>query len=289
MAEKYDRRRQDTGNILFLEHVNVKVPDQTIATKFYLQGLGFTRDPYLMVGVENMWINIGQSQFHLPTGDAQVLRGWVGLVVPDLEALATRLAEVTPKLAGTKFAYTVEDKHVAVTSPWGNRLRCFAAGPAFGDMTLGMPCVEFPVAPGRAAGIARFYQQIMGAPATVTPNGEGVAARVKVGGRQELVFRETTAPEEPYDGHHIAVYIADFSGPHAKLNEMGLVTEESNEVQYRFATIVDPATREPLFVIEHEVRCYTHPMFMRPLVNRNPAQRQATYQRGRDAFYPGAS
>jgi catechol-2,3-dioxygenase len=289
MAERFDRRRQDTGNILFLEHVNVKVPDQTTATAFYVQGLGFTRDPYLMVGTENMWINIGQQQFHLPTGNPQVLRGWVGLVVPDLDALTARLAEVKPKLAGTKFAYTVEDKHVAVTSPWGNRLRCFAAGPEFADMTLGMPCVEFPVAPGRAAGIARFYQTIMGAPATVTPDAEGVAARVKLGGRQELIFRETAAPEEPYDNHHIAIYIADFSGPHARLNELGLISEESSEIQYRFEKIVDPATREPLFVIEHEVRCYTHPMFLRPLVNRNPAQRQPTFQRGRDAFYPGAN
>jgi hypothetical protein len=44
-----------------------------------------------------------------------------------------------------------------------------------------------------------------------------------------------------------------------------------------------------LFTIEHEVRSATHPMFMRPLVSRNPVQRQATYQRGRDAFYPGAN
>jgi hypothetical protein len=28
-------------------------------------------------------------------------------------------------------------------------------------------------------------------------------------------------------------------------------------------------------------------MYMRPLVNRNAAQRQATYVRGRDAFVPG--
>jgi hypothetical protein len=28
-------------------------------------------------------------------------------------------------------------------------------------------------------------------------------------------------------------------------------------------------------------------MFLRPLINRNPAQRQATYQRGRDAYVPG--
>jgi catechol 2,3-dioxygenase-like lactoylglutathione lyase family enzyme len=289
MAERFDRRRQDMGNILGLEHVNVKVPDQTIATAFYVQALGFTRDPYLMMGTENMWINIGQQQFHLPTGDPQVLRGCVGLVVPDLQAVVASLASQREKLAGTKFAYTVEDKYVAVTSPWGNRFRIYGAGPEFGDMTLGMPYVEFPVAPGTAAGIARFYEEIMDAPAAVTPDAKGVAAHVKVGTRQELVFRETPAPAEPYDKHHIAIYIGDFSGPHRRLEELGLVTEESNEYQYRFETIVDPKSKAPLFVIEHEVRCYTHPMFLRPLINRNPEQRQPTYQRRRDAFYPGAN
>jgi hypothetical protein len=29
-----------------------------------------------------------------------------------------------------------------------------------------------------------------------------------------------------------------------------------------------------LFTVEHEVRSATHPMFMRPLVNRNPALNQ---------------
>jgi hypothetical protein len=28
-------------------------------------------------------------------------------------------------------------------------------------------------------------------------------------------------------------------------------------------------------------------MYMRPMVNRNAAQRQATYEAGRDAFVPG--
>ncbi len=288
MGERFDRGRQDMGNILGLEHVNVKVPDQTMATAFYVQALGFTRDPYIMIGTENMWINIGQQQFHLPTGEPQVLRGRVGLVVPDLTPVVESLGAQKGKLAGTRFAYAMDGKHLDVTSPWGNRLRLHGAGAEFGEMTLGMPYVEFPVRPGAAAGIARFYEDVMGAPATVTPNGEGVAARVKVGTRQELVFRETPGPEAPYDGHHIAIYIANFSGPHRRLEEMGLVTEESNEYQYRFEKIVDPTSRETLFVIEHEVRCYTHPMFARPLVNRNPEQRQATYQRGRDAFYPGA-
>jgi hypothetical protein len=284
--KRYDRHQQDVGNILMLEHVNVRVPDQRLATAFYIQGLGFTRDPYIMVGVENMWINMGQTQFHLPTGEPNLMRGHVEIVVPDLEALTARLESVRGLLAGTKFAFTVEDKYVAVTAPWGNRLRLYAAGPAFGDWTLGINHVEFPVKTGYADGIARFYQQVMGAPAAVTPDAEGAAAHVRIGQRQELVFRETASPIPDYDGYHVAVYIANFSGPHEWLDKHGLVSEESQDYQYRFEKIVDPDTREVLCVIEHEVRSFTHPMFMRPLVNRNPAQRQATYQRGRDAFYP---
>ncbi len=285
-GKKFDRGSQDVGNILALEHVNVRIPDQVVATLFYVVGLGLTRDPYLMVGIENMWANAGQQQFHLPTGRPQVLRGCVGLVVPDLEALKTRLGSVSDRLAGTRFGYAVENKHVSVTCPWGNRIRCHAPGPEWGDLTLGMPYVEFPVEPGCAPGIAAFYHTVFRAPAAVTPDGAGAVARVQVGVRQELVFRETREPSPPYDGHHIAIYIADFSEPHRWLAERGLVTEESSDIQYRFTDIVDPETARPLFTIEHEVRCVTHPMYLRPLINRNPAQRQATYVRGRDAFVP---
>ncbi|MEK6838463.1 MAG: hypothetical protein AABY08_01830, partial [Candidatus Thermoplasmatota archaeon] len=44
----------------------------------------------------------------------------------------------------------------------------------------------------------------------------------------------------PYDGHHVQIYIANFSGPHRWLKEHGLITEESNWYQYRFQDIVDP-------------------------------------------------
>src|SRR5437867_10201615 len=159
--KRYDRHQQDVGNIVMLEHVNVRVPDQRTATAFYVQGLGMTRDPYVMVGVENMWINMGQDQFHLPTGQPQVLRGHVGLVVPDLEALKTRLESVRPRLAGTKFGFSIEDKHVRVTCPWGNRLRCYAPGPEWGECTLGVVYVEFPVPSGHADGIKRFYEKAL--------------------------------------------------------------------------------------------------------------------------------
>lgn len=286
-GDTFDRAAENMGNIIHLEHVNVRIPSQLTATDFWVSGMGFTRDPYVMVGTENMWINIGHQQFHMPTGYPQVVRGQVGIVVPDLDALTTRLASVREKLTGTKFSCTLEDKSVIVTCPWGNKLRCHGAGPEWGEMTLGVPYVEFSVPAGHAAGIARFYQQVMGAAAVVTPVGSLAQARVQVGTGQELIFRETTQDIVKYDGHHIAVYVTDFAGPHAQLKERGIVSEESNPVQYRFTDIVDPDTNKCLFVIEHEVRSFTHPMYMRPMVNRNPAQRQATYRPGRDAFVPG--
>jgi hypothetical protein len=285
-SQTFDRSHEDVGNIILLEHCNVRVPDPVMATAFYIQALGFTRDPYVMVGVENMWINIGKSQFHLPAGEPQVFPGYIGLVVPDLEAAGARLTAMKDRLAGTRFVCSMEDKYIGVTCPWGNRIRLYAPRPEWGDLTLGMVEVEFPVRPGAAAGIARFYEQIMGAPATVSGNGNP-RTRVQVGHNQELIFRETTEPVRPYDGHHIAVYITNFSGPHRLLQERGLVSEESNQWQYRFKDIVDPDTREHLCTIEHEVRCFTHPMYARPLVNRNPGQRQATYAAGRDVFVPG--
>ena len=68
--------------------------------------------------------------------------------------------------------------------------------------------------------------------------------------------------------------------------ERGIISQESNPYQYRFQEIVDPESGKLLYEIEHEVRSFTHPMYARPLVNRNPAQRQPTYQPGQDAFYP---
>jgi hypothetical protein len=90
---------EDVGNIVLLEHVNLQVPDQALATIFYIVGLGLTRDPYFNIGVRNMWANAGEQQFHLPVRPTQVIQGHVGLVVPDLDALKERLASVEEPLA----------------------------------------------------------------------------------------------------------------------------------------------------------------------------------------------
>ena len=68
------------------------------------------------------------------------------------------------------------------------------------------------------------------------------------------------------------IYITDFSGPYHRLKERNLISQEDNQYQYRFRDIVDLDSGKPLFTVEHEVRSATHLMFMRPLVNRNPAE-----------------
>ena len=284
MATHYDRKRQDLGNIVLLEHVNVTIPDQRLATIFYLSGLGLTRDPYLMAGIENMWVNVGRSQFHLPSRGPQVLRGHVGIVIPDPAALRRRLQKVAPLLAETRYAWEERDGVVEATCPWGNRFRCHAPAPEFGDTELAIAYVAFDVPPGTARGIARFYEDIMGARAAVDGAAGGETAVISVSATQRLRFRETARPLPDYDGHHVQVYVSDFSGPHRRLLERGLVTEESDEYQYRFRDLVDPASGKALFTIEHEVRSLTHPLYARPLVNRNPEQSNRSYVRGHDAF-----
>ena len=287
MSEKtYKRATQDVGNILCMEHVNVLVPNQQMATDFYVGGLGFTRDPYMMVDTDNMWVNVGEQQFHLPTRGQQVLRGHVGLVIPDTERLKQRLTRLKEKLAGTAFDCSVEDGYIAATCPWGNKFRCYAPGPKFGGMTLGIPYVQFDVEPGTAAGIAKFYKKVLKAPANVSKDPAGDAAHVRIGNTQELIFRETSEKLPAFDGHHIAVYIANFSTPHKFLLKRGLITEETNDFQYRFEDIVDPDTGRHLFKIEHEVRSLYHPMFGRErnFVNRNPDQNLQAYARGHDAY-----
>lgn len=282
MAEQFDRTLDDIGNIVALEHVNVTVPDQRLATLFYVVGMGFTRDPYMQVGDENMWANVGRQQFHLPSRGVQVLRGHVGVVVPDLKSLLKRLEGVRAKLAGSRFAFEDRGDHVVVTCPWGNRLHCHAPAPRFGDTILGIPYVEFTVGAGVADGIARFYRKAFAAPAALIDG--GAAASVVVGPSQSLIFRESSAALSPYDGHHVAIYVADFSSPHRFLAERGLISEESDAHQYRFRQIVNPESGAKLFEIEHEVRSLRHPMWGRAFVNRNPSQSQRDYVRDRDLF-----
>lgn len=275
MATKpqFDRTVEDLGNVVELGHVNVTVPDQSKAIAYYMMGLGLTRDPYLMAGLENMWVNVGRGQFHLPSRDTpQVVRGTTALVMPDLEALLKRLNYAKKYLEGTKFSFKEAGDVVETTCPWGNKIRVHAPDPhRFGPLRVGMPYVELDVAAGtNLEGIARFYREILGGIAGVAKDERGPYAWANTSADSKVTYRETKKKLPPYDGHHIQITLADFSGPHKKLLERGLITEESDQHQYRFVDIVDVDTSKPLAQIEHETRSMRHPMFNRAYINRNP-------------------
>jgi hypothetical protein len=288
--KQYDRDAHTVGNIVHLEHFNVGIPDQRLATLFYVVGLGGTRDPYLFMGLENMWVNFGRTQCHLPSRAVpprtEVLRGTVGLVVPSLAELKKRLEfagsemkRVVPE-AKTKFSWQEKNGVVEATCPWGNRVRCHAPSPEFGNTELGIVYVDFDVPKGTADGIARFYKEVMHAPSTAARG----RATVGVGRNQRLYFTETTKPLPEYDNHHIQIYIADFGTPYHWLKERDLITMETDADEWRFQWIVDPKDARKLFQIEHETRSMKHRLFNRPLVNRNPGITNMTYVPGHDAF-----
>jgi catechol 2,3-dioxygenase-like lactoylglutathione lyase family enzyme len=267
-APPFDRSSEDVGNIVEFGHVNLRVPDQATALAFYVEGLGLTRDPAYRTGRDNAWINVGTAQFHLPVGAPQVLRGTIHLVMPDLDPLRERLAAVRGRLDGTAFDVAERDDAVEVTCPWGNRIQVHAPDPErFGHLQLGMPRIDFETGPGTAARIARFYEVVFGGIARCGQQPGGLEACVAAGPGSWLVYRETARSPAAYDGHHIQVTVADFSGVHRRLQQHGLITEESDQHQYRFREIVDVDRGDALVLLEHEVRSMRHPLFGRSLAN----------------------
>ena len=285
--DRSDYTHEDTGNLVLLEHVNLTIPDQRLATVFYVSALGLTRDPYLMTGVTNMWINIGRSQIHLPQGEAQRLRGHVGLIVGTRGALIERLRAVQPLLVHSKFGWTERDDRVEVTCPWGNRYDCLdpgarAASDPWSRIDLGIAYVQLDVPVGCTASIAAFYREMLAASADVRERNGSTHAVVAVGGHQQLIYAETPTASQEYDGHHIQIYVANFSEPHARLAGRGLAYGEETH-QFRFADLIDPVSGAQCFRLEHEVRSLRHPLFARPLVNRNPYLTNQNYQMGHEA------
>ena len=284
-ASTFNRSEGDLGNIVALEHVNLEIPDQSLATIFYAMGMGFTRDPYLMTGITNMWINLGRNQFHLPTGKAMVLRGNIFIVVPSRAALLARLAAVKELLKATQFNVTEHPDHVLVTCPWGNRLKCYEPAPQFGPISLGMPCIEMLVDHGSAEPIAHFYREIMNAKAITGKDNEGIFARISVGPSQALIYREADSTDKrPYDNHHLQIYLADFSGPYNRLMARKLISQEDSVHQYRFRDVIDLDSGKILHHIEHEIRSLMHPLYARPLINRNAEQNNRNFVPGHEAY-----
>ncbi len=273
MMPHFDRAAEDLGNIVELGHVNVTVPDQTHAVGFYIMGLGLTRDPYLMAGLENMWVNVGRGQFHLPSRSPQVVRGTTALVMPDRAALLKRLSYAQKYLEGHQVQVSTKPMmrwrrcaRGATGSACMNRIRHDLARCAWACRMLSSDVPE----KANLSAIARFYREILGGIAGVATDERGEYAWASMSAESKVMYRHTKKKLPDYDGHHIQITLADFSGPHKKLLERGLISEESDQHQYRFLDIVDVDTNKPIFRIEHETRSMRHPMFNRVFVNRNP-------------------
>ena len=286
MAKTFDRTKESLGNILHMEHVNLAVSQQELATLFYITGLRFTRDPFIMTSTDNMWVNMGRCQVHLPSRNPspQRLRGTIGMVVPDLEEIEISLKQVGKQLGDTDFSYIRKNDRIEATCPWGNRFNIHEPAPEYGSMQIGMPYVELNAPPGTTKQISRFYQDIIGATTYLGTRNNSDCVSVSTGNLQYLHFIETEIPQPDYDGHHIAIYISNFARPYEKLMKHGLISMETDEHEWRFIDIIDLDSGDILFKIEHEVRSATHPLYSRPLINRNPVQSNRGYRRGQDNF-----
>ena len=214
-----------------------------------------------------------------------VLRGNIMIVTPSRAALLANLASVQELLKGTEFNFSEHTDHVLVTCPWGNRLKCYEPAPEFGPISLGMPSIEMLVDHGSAEPIAHFYREIMHAKAITGKDHAGVFARVSVGPSQALIYREADSTDKrPYDNHHLQIYIADFSGPYNRLKARNLISREDSVHQYRFTDVIDLGSGKVLHHIEHEIRSLMHPLYARPLINRNAAQNIRNFIPGQEAY-----
>ena len=276
-----EKASPDLGNFLFFDHVNMQVTDHRLATLFFIEGLGLTRDPYRNVGVRNMWANVGTQQFHLPIGQPPRFAGEVGVALPDLEQVAVQLELVREPLRGTAFEFAREaggngsghaHESVRVIDPWGRQLRLFRANAFPGRNPLAIPYIEFYVAPGTHEGIARFYREVIGAPVEILNAAGEPTAHVFSGPHHALRFREKRG--ETPSGHalHVALYLTRFWEVYQRMEALGIVFEKAANEQFRFMDIpaLNPSGKPgaPLYSIEHEMRSAYHLDYRRPLVNR---------------------
>jgi hypothetical protein len=120
-AEQDERETLDVKGIIFTEHINLVVGSKDLATYFYLEFLGFTKD-----AGKSFHVNLGQQQFHLAEGDAQRIAGSIGLVVPSLDTVRLRSPAALEELKDTLFSLQSDDDDcITLTCPWGNTIHLY--------------------------------------------------------------------------------------------------------------------------------------------------------------------
>ncbi|MDC0190210.1 hypothetical protein OAJ77_03155 [Rhodospirillales bacterium] len=264
----------EIGRMLHMDHVNFETPDHEMATIFYMNGLGFTRDPYRRADEQNLGVNVGRQQFHLPKRGEYTppFYGIVGLVVPDIGGIKQRFEILNDlgKFEGTPYDWLEEGNTVLMTSPFGYRLRLHSCGTLEFTKPLGIAYVEVPAPLGKAARIGKFYEKIVGAPVQISAVGGTEAAIISAGPHQEIKFIERELDDYDTYSMHISYHVTHYNELRQRLNEHGSLMGLGGGEAYFFNKIFDPETGEILMTFQNEVRSVYHPDFMRPLINRWP-------------------
>lgn len=295
-AQQADRS-QDLGNLVHLEHLNLEVPDRELADIFYAEGLGLTRDSAMQGHPRVTWYNIGRQQFHVAIGNkSQRTPLPVKLVLPDHSSLLDRLKSTANKLDKTDFAFDQTDSgRVTVTDPWG-QVYVVQAPSDDSNLDAGIQDIPLPCAPGTAAAIGAFYEQVYKARVTYNIKGGAEYASVLAGPGTTVTFLESNKYKDAaaaigsFEGWHIAFYLADFSSVFNAVNNAGLnllhhkysdkaptLQDALKCSQFRMSTIVavsdspaDAAVRftkgDSLYSFGHELRSMYHPRYLRSLM-----------------------
>ncbi|GAX17362.1 hypothetical protein FisN_41Hh001 [Fistulifera solaris] len=263
---------------------------------------------------KTIWANCGASQFHLPYGSvAQRIPGHIGLLYNSLDGLKERLKTHGKDCKeykigsdnGREFIRLVDHydnvfycrqdslaNRRAVEEQWIQPIISSANTDFPADLVQrfgrdrsecrGIDYVEFLCPVGTAERIALFYESVFDATTSVVESRDNPVAVVALGnidehGRadQSLLFRETSEPLPPYDGHHVAMYVgesvADFERALTNAITAGIVwvnprfSDQAHDLagarkwkQFRFKNIIDMETGETIFELEHEMRSIDH-------------------------------
>jgi len=288
----------DVGGIVCFEHLNLEVPDILIAKTFYMEGMGFSLDPFSTAPARLIWYNVGYQQFHVgwrPDKQPQVIDGHIGIIVPDLDLLLKRLKKVSHLLKDTKFKFEIvkqDEKasylpipikglsYVEVTCPWGNVFHVYENNEEIDFRGgLGMAYVQFNCPINSVDDISEFYKHNLGALTVVEKSEHGNLVRVLAGLKQQIIYVEKeNVPTEKDWGYHFAIYISDFSGTYKKVREQKLennLPPDTFEIalkdrQFRFDKI--QWNGKLIAILEHEVKSMHHFNYMRPLTNLHSSE-----------------